>query len=289
LNLHRRHLSASQRAALAVELLPRFEADSRERQRGGRGGLLRVNLSEAKGTSADQAAAITKVSGAYVKRAKMLKDEWPELFRQVRAGTLGLNEAMWDIKETRRREMRAANGRLVKSTKPISTRTKYQTIVIDPPWHYESEGFRNIRVPEVPYECLTLDQIAALPVGELADQNAHLYLWTTNLSLPRSFALLEKWGFRYATMLTWVKPRHVLSHYFNSRTEHVLFGVRGSLPLGRRDVTTAITGDRPRLHSTKPEAFYQLVESCSPGPWLELFARRARPGWHGWGAEAKAS
>jgi hypothetical protein len=131
----------------------------------------------------------------------MLKDEWPDLFRQVRAGTLGLNEAMWDIKEARRREMRAANGRLVKRTKPISIRTQYQTIVIDTPWHYETEGFRNIRVPEVPYECLTLDQMAAPPVGDLAEKNCHLYLWTTNLFLPRSFALLEEWGFKYVTAL----------------------------------------------------------------------------------------
>jgi N6-adenosine-specific RNA methylase IME4 len=90
-------------------------------------------------------------------------------------------------------------------------------------------------------------------------------------------------------MLTWVKPQHVLSHYFNSQTEHALFGVRGSLALRRRNATTVISGNRPRLHSTKPDTFYELVESCSPGPRLEMFARRGRPGWATWGAEAKAS
>lgn len=286
LNLCRRHLSASQRAALAVELLPRFEAEARERQRGGRGGrLLPPNLGEAKGESADKAGALVQVAHGYVAEAKRLKERSPDLFRKVRAGEMTLSEAKLEIKESIREDMRQANRKLVRGTRPLPTREKYQTIVIDPPWDYEGSGFRNCRVPSVPYATMTIDEIAALPVGDLAEANAHLYLWTTNLFLPKSFALLEPWGFRYATLLTWTKPQPVLSHYFLSRTEHIIFGVKGSLPLARRDAENHIIGGRPKMHSTKPDAFYQLVESCSPGPWLELFARRSRPGWVAWGAE----
>ena len=289
LNLHRRHLSASQRAALAVELLPRFEAEARERQRGGRGGiLLRPNLDEAM-RSDTKAGELVQVARGYVALAKKLKEEYPDLFRKVRAGEMDLSEARLEIKESIREGMRQANRKLIRRTRPLPTRAKYPTIVIDPPWDYDEQGFRNCRVPTVPYACMTLDEIENLPVGELAEENAHLYLWTTNLFLPRSFALLEAWGFRYATLLTWTKPQPVLSHYFLSRTEHVLFGVRGSLPLARRDAETHIIGGRPKRHSTKPDAFYELVETCSLGPWIDLFARRSRPGWASWGAESKAS
>jgi N6-adenosine-specific RNA methylase IME4 len=292
LNLHRRQLSASQRAALAVDLLPRFEGEARERQRGGQGGrLLPVNLSEAKGESAEHAAAITKVSGAYVKRAKMLKDEWPELFRQVRAGTLGLNEAMEQVKVQRRETIRKENARLVRRTRPLPADIKYQTIVIDPPWDYEGAGYKNVRVLKPPYATMPLCEIAKLPLGDLAARDAHLYLWITNLFLPHGFELLNAWGFRYATMLTWVKAKKpMIASYFHATTEHVLFGVKGSLPLLRDGVATHFVADRAKGHSAKPDEFYSLVESCSPGPWIDLFARRARPGWASWGAEVgKAS
>jgi N6-adenosine-specific RNA methylase IME4 len=135
------------------------------------------------------------------------------------------------------------------------------------------------------YATMTIGQIADLPVANLAQPNAHLYLWVTNRSLPNGFALLERWGFRYVTCLTWHKSRFGMGNYFRGQSEHVLFGVRGSMPLLRKDVGTVFTGERPGRHSAKPDEFYQLVETCSPGPWLELFARKPRRGWVSWGAE----
>jgi N6-adenosine-specific RNA methylase IME4 len=140
-----------------------------------------------------------------------------------------------------------------------------------------------------------------MPLGEIAglrppaDDNAHLYLWTTNGFMREAYDVADAWGFEIKTILTWTKvkgddpgtPSMKTGYYFRGATEHCLFGVRGSLRLQtRRGVSTAIL--HPRLpHSVKPEVFYELVEECSPGPYLELFARRTRPGWDVWGNEVQ--
>ena len=284
LNLRRRHLSASQRAALAVELLPRFEAEARERQRGGQGGKMLPGLiPEAKGEAREKVAHLTHVDPTYVSSAKRLSQEHPELFRSVRAGGLSLTDAKLRVKQDRREETIKLNRELKAGPLP---RGKFQTIVIDPPWDYEGEGYKNRLVLKPPYPTLSMEEIAAFPVGKLAEPNAHLYLWTTGLFLRRSFALLDGWGFRFAAILVWVKQRSMIASYFNSTTEFILFGIRGSLPLLRDDACTHFVADRANKHSSKPEIFYELVESCSPGPWLQLFARPSkRPGWVLWGAE----
>ena len=123
-------------------------------------------------------------------------------------------------------------------------------------------------------------------LAERADEDCHLYLWVPNRLLRDGFALLDAWGFRFAGCLTWCKPRIGMGYYFRGSTEHVLFGVKGSQPLKRKDVGTWFEAPSgPKGHSSKPGGFYDLVESCSPGPYLEVFARCARPGWTAWGGE----
>jgi N6-adenosine-specific RNA methylase IME4 len=287
-NLHRRHLSASEKGCLGVELLPPVEADARERQRGGRGGkLLPPNLEEARGESLDKVAALVHVSRGYVAEAKKLKEQYPDLYRKVRVGNMDLSQAKREIQANQQEQVIKANEQLVRGTKPLPTDTKYPTIVIDPPWDYESAGFQNSHLEKPPYALMSLEKIAGLPIQDLAATNAHLYLWTTGLFLPKSFALFEQWGFRYATTLVWVKPNSVIAKYFHSTVEFVLFGVRGSLPLLRNGVPSHFVGARQKKHSTKPDEFYRLVESVSPGPWIDLFARKPRPGWGNWGAEVE--
>ena len=160
--------------------------------------------------------------------------------------------------------------------------------MIDPPWDWGDEGDVDQFGRATPvYQTMSYDQLTELPVGAQADNDAHLYLWITNRSLPKGFGLLEAWGFRYVTMLTWCKPHFGMGNYYRGQTEHVLFGVRGSLPLLRNDRGTWFEAKRPGRHSGKPDEFYELVEECSPGPWLEIFSRSARPGWAAWGAEAE--
>jgi len=162
----------------------------------------------------------------------------------------------------------------------------YSTIVADPPWHYEqggpTTGWGPLRPP--PYSMMPLDEIMALPVRDLADDDAHLWLWTTNRYLRASFDVATAWGFRHSQTLTWCKtPRGIgPGGAFSNTTEFVLFCRRGSQrPLDRID-TTWFEWDR-RAHSVKPDAFGDLVERVSPGPYVELFARAPRLGWDSWG------
>ena len=126
--------------------------------------------------------------------------------------------------------------------------------------------------------------MSALPVRCLAASSAHLYLWVTNPILPEAFRVLEAWGFRYVTLLTWHKVGRLgMGYHFRGDTEHVLFGVKGKLPIPpERRARNWL--DAPKSgHSVKPPAFYDMVERVSPGPYLELFARQPRLGWDHWG------
>jgi N6-adenosine-specific RNA methylase IME4 len=138
------------------------------------------------------------------------------------------------------------------------------------------------------YQTLTVEEIAALPVRDLAEPAAHLYLWTINAYLEDTFEIARLWGFRPATVLTWCKAPMGLGFggTFAQASEYVLFCRRGVLPAKRRIDTTWFQWPRQATHSRKPEAFLDLVESVSPGPYLEMFARRQRLGWDTWGNEA---
>ena len=194
---------------------------------------------------------------------------------------------------------------------------RYRTIVADPPWPMPASGKRSdsgrrgpyvapsgrkvnadwwerfTRSSEVPYDTMSLEEITALPVLDLAEDDAHLYLWTTNRFLWDARKVAEAWGFSVSTVLTWCKPPIGMGFggAFALTTEFVLFCRRGSLrPLERHD-STWLQWSRPYengyiAHSQKPDAFLDLVERVSPGPYLEMFARRARFGWDYWGDES---
>ena len=184
-----------------------------------------------------------------------------------------------------RRQVNAAKVAAVPEPAQIVGVARFATITIDPPWDWGDEGDGNqLGRAKTDYAGMSLEKLLELPVGDLADDDCHLYLWITNRSLPKGFALMERWGFRYITAITWVKPSFGMGNYFRGQTEHVLFGVKGSAPLRRKDVGTFFSADRGTGgHSSKPEFFYSLVESCSHGPYLEMFSRSNRPGWTHWG------
>lgn len=168
---------------------------------------------------------------------------------------------------------------------------KYLTIIADPPWKERTIGkwkmAKQQRPDALPYPTMPLDAIRALPVGEMAEEGAHLWLWTTNSHLEAAFSVMRAWGFTYLTTITWVKPSG-FGAYFASTTQHCLFGYyqRCRFPL-RRWAPTHFAATVKR-HSQKPEAFYGLVEEVSPGPRLELFARRHRLGYDVWGNEVES-
>ena len=176
---------------------------------------------------------------------------------------------------------------------------KYHTIVVDPPWQFDQAWATNgnpylfygvrgrkPRGAVANYSVMTLQDIAELPVGDWADPDgAHLYLWTTNTFMDEAYDLVRAWGFKPKTILTWVKPRLGMGTYYRNSTEHVIFAVKGSLKTLRKDCRTAFYGVQGR-HSEKPAAFYDMVETMSPGPYLDVFARKQRFNWHTWGNEA---
>jgi DNA (cytosine-5)-methyltransferase 1 len=174
---------------------------------------------------------------------------------------------------------------------------RFGAILADPPWRFQNKTGKV--APEHNrlnrYSTLTLDEISSLPVAEVAAETSHLYLWVPNALLPEGLAVMKAWGFSYKSNIVWHKIRkdgkpdgRGVGFYFRNVTELLLFGVSGknarTLPPGRRQVNYLAT--RKREHSRKPDEQYGLIEACSPGPFLELFARGIRNGWECWGAEA---
>ena len=177
----------------------------------------------------------------------------------------------------------------------------FRTIVADPPWKYGKWGKAsekaflvsgiceetNKEIP-MPYPTMSVDEICALKVGELAADDCDLYLWTTQKYLPDAFKVLAAWGFKYCQTLTWCKtPRGTgQGGLFCPTTEFLILGRKGKMPKKPRIDSTWWNVKRPHnSHSTKPEFFQDLIETVSDGPRLELFARRPRDGWTVWGNE----
>lgn len=175
---------------------------------------------------------------------------------------------------------------------------KFRTILADPPWQFQNRTGK--MAPEHRrlnrYGTMTLDEIKALPVSRVAAETAHLYMWVPNALLPEGLQVLSDWGFNYKSNIIWHKIRkdggsdgRGVGFYFRNVTEILLFGVRGqnarTEAAGRRQVN--MIESRKREHSRKPDEQYELIESCSRGPFLELFARGPRKGWSVWGNQAE--
>jgi len=174
---------------------------------------------------------------------------------------------------------------------------KYHTIYADPPWQFQNRTGKV--APEHKrlsrYSTMTLAEIKQLPVADAADETCHLYLWIPNALLPDGLEVMRAWGFEYKTNIIWEKIRkdgmpdgRGVGFYFRNVTEILLFGVKGSkartLDAGRTQVN--LIRSMKREHSRKPDEFVTLIEQCSPGPYLELFARGNRAGWDMWGNQA---
>lgn len=173
----------------------------------------------------------------------------------------------------------------------------FGTILADPPWRFKNSTGK--AAPEhhrlSRYKTLALDKIMEMPVDKMAADSAHLYLWVPNALLAEGLSVMSAWGFTYKTNIVWHKIRkdggsdgRGVGYYFRNVTELLLFGTRGSnartLAPGRRQVNMMQT--RKREHSRKPDEQYDLIEDCSPGPFLELFARGTRVNWESWGNQA---
>jgi len=186
----------------------------------------------------------------------------------------------------------------IKSFTEFTAGKKYKTIYADPPWQFQNRTGKV--APEHKrlnrYETMTLDEIKSLPVKDASDEKSHLYLWVPNALLPEGLEVMKAWGFEYKTNIIWEKVRHDgfpdgrgVGFYFRNVTEILLFGIRGdknrTLNPARSQVNLIRT--MKREHSRKPDEIIPIIESCSPGPFLEMFARGTREGWDMWGNQAE--
>lgn len=156
---------------------------------------------------------------------------------------------------------------------------KYPTILADPPWDVQQLGGLGAVQH---YQLMSVERITEMPISDLATDNAHLWLWVTNATLRAGYDVMEAWGFTPRSPLTWIKPRLGLGNYLRNATEHLILGTRGRAPVNFKAQPTWMFAPL-QDHSHKPEEQYAVIERISPGPYLELFARRRQPGWDAWG------
>ena len=186
----------------------------------------------------------------------------------------------------------------IQSFNQFTAGKKYKTIYADPPWQFQNRTGKV--APEHKrlnrYATLKLDEIKALPVKDATDEKSHLYLWVPNALLPDGLEVMKAWGFEYKTNIIWEKVRHDgapdgrgVGFYFRNVTEILLFGIRGgknrTLSPARSQVNLIRT--MKREHSRKPDEIIPIIQACSPGPYLEMFARGTREGWDMWGNQAE--
>lgn len=278
-NLHRRHLTTSQRSALAVELEPMYAAEAKKRESAGGGDQKsgRANLPhpiENKGRARDQAAAVVKVSGRGVSDAKAVKEKAPELFEKVKTGEKTVHEALKEIKQKEVKVIREQKSQAL----PTDV---FDVIYADPPWQYNNSGFE--MSAESKYPTMATEEIEGIKI-KTAD-NSVLFLWATNPLLEDALRIMTAWGFEYKTNMVWIKEKHTAGFYVFGQHELLLIGTRGSfLPTGEKP-KSIISGEN-KIHSKKPD-LYGTIESMYPNlKYLELFSRNEpRQGWVKWGKE----
>ena len=309
LNLRRRHLDESQRAMVAAKLATLKQG-------------ARTDLSPIGEMSQGQAAALLNVGKRSVERATEVRTHGaPELVHAVERGAVSISaaadiatqpvdeqreivargereilEAAKTIRGRRAEQRRTERiERLLVTTRqgsPLPSDRRYSVIYADPPWHFEvyNEESGTERAAGNHYPTLPLEHICALPVRELAAEDAVLFLWTTLPHLEEAFRVIAAWGFQYKTNLAWVKDKIGLGYFVRNQHELLVVATRGDIPapLPATRPPSVITAPR-REHSRKPDEAYELIERMYPElPKIELFARSAREGWAAWGNQVSA-
>lgn len=308
MNLHRRHLTAGQKADVAERALPILEDEAKARQvaaahttNAGRGRThdpktVQERIPEASPRkpapqARDLAAQIVGVNPRYVSDMKAIRAKAPEIADRVRSGELSLPAARAKLKRIEIAERVAAEP--VALSPGLFRRVedapagRYRTIYMDPPWAYADEGVNGSAATQ--YHTMGVEAIERLPVARLAHADGcHLWMWTTWPMIREGapHRLVAAWGFRWVGEVTWKKDRVGTGRWLRSITEVLVLAVRGSMPLLVDDAAGFLEAPRGR-HSEKPKEARALVERCSPGPRLEVFARHVPEGWDAVGLEVE--
>lgn len=310
-NLHRRHLSESQRASVAARL-----ANMRQ---GARTDLQpRANLPE---VSTAKAAELLNVGERSVKSARKVQDKGaPELVAAVDEGRISVSAAA-DIADAPKDEQAqiVARGKkeilaaakairaeaavasrearlekiaeISKGNAELNTSVRYPVIYADPPWRYENPPIgATSRAIENHYPTMTLEEICAMPVSDLATDDAILYLWATAPKLAECFEVIKAWGFEYRTNIVWDKEKIGMGYHARNQHELLLICKRGNIPPPAAGTQpSSVHREARTAHSAKPHFYYEMIEGAYPGlPKIELFCRTPRDGWAVWGNQSGA-
>jgi N6-adenosine-specific RNA methylase IME4 len=289
LNLRRRHLNASQRALLAVEVEPLLAEEAKQRQREhggtapGRAGTLSALMREVKGRATDHAAKLVGVGGRYVQHAKDLKHK---------AASQPTASALWNEVKTGSKTLTQARRVLKKAEVTEAAKLpskKFRVIYADPPWKYGDQLTEAYGPTKYHYPAMTNSELCALPVTDLTEGNAVLFLWVTSPLLESAFPVIKAWGFSYKTSFVWDKVKHNMGHYNSVRHEFLLVATRGSCTPDVAKLYDSVVSIERGAHSVKPPEFRKIIDTLYPhGKRLEMFAREKADGWEIWGNDARA-
>jgi N6-adenosine-specific RNA methylase IME4 len=282
MNLRRRHLTASQKAAIAVEALPFFEAEAKKRmqiRKGDQPGATTAKMPELdKGESREQASKAFGVSPRYISDAKAIKEQTPQAFAEMKSGKKTLTAA--------RREKQRAE--VTRDAPPLPS-GKFRVLYADPPWKYGDQLTEDYGPTRFHYPAMSITELCALPIADLAEEDAVLFLWVTSPLLPECFAIIKAWGFCYKASFVWDKIKHNMGHYNSVRHEFLLICTRGSCLPDSSTLIDSVQSVERTEHSRKPEEFRAIIDQMYiRGRKLELFARwdEAPAGWDRWGNES---
>jgi len=232
-------------------------------------------LDLARQTPEIQAAVAKKITDGGAKTVREALDD-----KEILAAARQIRQRKADKKH----EAKRALAEEIRREPPPAPKGPYRVIAVDPPWRYDKRAEDASHRGRNQYPDMSTEEICALPVAQLAHKDCVLWLWTTNAFMRDAYRVLDAWGFREKTILTWGKEKIGLGDWLRNVTEHCILAVRGHPLVTLTNQTTLIIEAR-REHSRKPEAFYEQAEKLCPGNKLEMFAREARNGWAAWGAE----
>lgn len=284
MNLHRRHLSSSQRAAITPEVIPMLEAEAKERQAtsgpGVYGGkpLVEQSTQAVEGKSRDQAATLFGTNSRYVQIAKGLAEEAPDLLEEVKQGAKTMPAANWELKQRQRQK-----------SPPLPVEGKYRIFYADPPWQYSRAELDDYGHTRRHYPSMSIDELCMMgsDIQQMAERDAVLFLWVTSPMLKNCWRIFDAWGFEYKTSFVWDKVRHNFGHYNSVRHEFLLIATRGICTPDVKQLFDSVQSvERSDEHSEKPEEFREIIETIyTHGNRIELFGRKEHENWLIWGNE----
>jgi N6-adenosine-specific RNA methylase IME4 len=281
-NAERKAFLPSEMVAIARALEPLERAEARRRQtahlkRGTRSSRSGQLPEREAGQSRDKLASAVGVSARTLDKAKAVveaAERNPKLYRRL----LEQMDRSCNVHGAFRQLERHQQAESIAASPPPFPRGRYGCIVADVPWRFNVRPNDLSKMGRCPYPDMSVEDICALPVPRLAEKDCVLWLWTTNAHMRESFDVLKAWGFESKTILTWAKPRIGNGTWLRGQTEHCHLAVRGKPTVFLTNQSTLLTAPRGS-HSEKPDAFYRMIAEMCPGSRVELFARRARPGF----------